>query len=134
MNRNFPYPLKTDKLTIYGIEGCPYCAKMKDISQNVRGAVYHDIDQLIKKGFIKTFNDFKRKMKLFINNYDMVPIVFMQDEFIGGYSEFVKIYSIINNKKKNTLLIISNEIKKEENKLIRLLDTLSKKRNSRKMA
>ena len=54
---------------------------------------FHD---MLKKGFIKTFNDFKRKMKLFINNYDMVPIVFIQDEFIGGYSEFVKIYYLTN--------------------------------------
>ena len=133
-NRNFPYPLKTNKLTIYGIKGCPYSAKMKDIAENVRGAVYHDIDELINKGFIKTFNEFKRKMKPFINNYDMVPIIFIEDEFIRGYSDFVKLYSKINNKKKNTLLIVSNEIKKEENELIRLLDSLSKKNRSRKIA
>ena len=133
-NRNFPYPLKTDKLTIYGIKGCPYCAKMKDISENIRGSVYHDIDELIKKGFTKSFVDFKRKMKPFINNYDMVPIVFIEDEFIGGHDNFLKIYSKINNKKKNTLSITSNNIKKEENELLRLLDALSKKNNSRKMA
>ena len=133
-NRNFPYPLKTDKLTIYGIKGCPYCAKMKDISENIRGSVYHDIDELIKKGFTKSFVDFKRKMKPFINNYDMVPIIFIEDEFIGGHDNFLKIYSKINNKKKNTLSITSNNIKKEENELLRLLDALSKKNNSRKMA
>jgi len=133
-NHNFPYPLKTDKLTIYGIKGCPYCAKMKDISENIRGSVYHDIDELIKKGFTKSFVDFKRKMKPFINNYDMVPIVFIEDEFIGGHDNFLKIYSKINNKKKNTLSITSNNIKKEENELLRLLDALSKKNNSRKMA
>jgi len=132
-NRNFPYPLKTDKLTIYGIKGCPYCAKMKDISENVRGSVYHDIDELIKKRFAKSFADFKRKMKPFINNYDMVPMVFMGDQFIGGHDDFVKIFSK-ENKNKNKLFIVSNDIKKEENELLRLLDVLSKKNRSRKMA
>ena len=134
MNRNFPYPLKTDKLTIYGIKGCPYCAKMKDISENVQGSVYHDIDELINKGFAKSFADFKRIMKPFINNYDMVPMVFIEDQFIGGHDNFLKIFSKINNKKKNTLSITSNDIKKEETKLLRLLDALSKKNRSRKMA
>jgi len=134
MNRNFPYPLKTDKLTIYGIKGCPYCEKMKDISENVRGSVYHDIDELINKGFAKSFADFKRIMKPFINNYDMVPMVFMGDQFIGGHDNFVKIFSKINNKKKNKLSITSNDIKKEETELLRLLDALSKKNRSRKMA
>jgi glutaredoxin len=133
MNRNFPYPLKTDKLTIYGIKGCPYCEKMKDISENVRGSVYHDIDELINKGFAKSFADFKRIMKPFINKYDMVPMVFMGDQFIGGHDNFVKIFSKIN-KKKNTLSITSNDIKKEETELLRLLDALSKKNRSRKMA
>ncbi len=134
MNRNFPYPLKTDKLTIYGIKGCPYCAKMKDISENVQGSVYHDIDELINKGFAKSFADFKRIMKPFINNYDMVPMVFMGDQFIGGHDNFVKIFSKINNKKKNKLSITSNDIKKEETELLRLLDALSKKNRSRKIA
>ena len=133
-NRNFPYPLKTDKLTIYGIKGCPYCAKMKDISENVRGSIYYDIDELIKKGLAKSFVDFKRKMKPFINYYDMVPMVFMGDQFIGGHDDFVKIFLKMNNKKKKTLLVISNDIKKEENELLRLLDVLSKKNRSRKMA
>lgn len=134
MTRNFPYPLKTDKLTIYGIKGCPYCMKMKDISENVRGSVYHDIDELIKKGFTKSFIDFKRKMKPFINDYDMVPMVFMEDKFIGGHDVFVKIFSKLNTNKKNILSVISNEIKKEETELLRLLDVLSKKNRSRKTA
>ena len=75
-NRNFPYPLKTNKLTVYGIKGCPYCAKMKDIAENIRGSVYHDIDELIKKGFAKSFADFKRKMNPFINNYDIYLFCF----------------------------------------------------------
>jgi len=133
-NRNFPYPLKTDKLTIYGIKGCPYCAKMKDISENVRGSVYHDIDELINKEFAKSLSDFKKIMKPFINKYDMVPMVFIDGQFIGGHDNFVKIFSKINNKKKNTLSITSNDIKKEETELLRLLDALSKKNRSRKMA
>jgi len=134
-NRNFPYPLKTNKLTIYGIKGCPYCAKMKDIAENVRGSVYHDIDELIKKGFAKSFVDFKRKMNPFINNYDMVPMVFIQDKFIRGYDEFVKgIKNHDENNKKNSLSVVSNDIKKEEKELLRLLDGLSKRNRSRKTA
>lgn len=136
-NRNFPYPLTTDKLTIYGIKGCPYCAKMKDISENVRGSVYHDIDELINKGFAKSFANFKRIMKPFINKYDMVPMVFTGDKFIGGHDDFVKGFTNHlnkNNKKKNILSVISNDIKKEETELLRLLDALSKKNRSRKMA
>jgi glutaredoxin len=139
INRDFPYPLKTNKLTVYGIKGCPYCAKMKDIAENVRGSVYHDIDELIKKGFAKSFADFKRKMNPFINNYDMVPMVFIGDNFIGGHDDFMRGAKTINmnklrNNKKNTLSVISNDIKKEEKELLRLLDALPKKNRPRKMA
>ena len=139
-NRNFPYPLKTNKLTIYGIKGCPYCAKMKDIAENVRGSVYHDIDEVINKGLAKSFADFKVIMKPFINKYDMVPMVFIRGEFIGGHDDFMKGVKTINmnnklrNNKKNTLSVISNDIKKEEKELFRLLDAISKRTRSRKTA
>jgi glutaredoxin len=139
-NRNFPYPLKTNKLTVYGRKGCPYCAKMKDIAENIRGSVYHDIDELINKGLAKSFDDFKRKMKPFINNYDMVPMVFIEDKFIGGHDEFVKgiknqgIKNHVKNNKKNSLSVVSNDIKKEEKELLRLLDGLSRKNRPRKTA
>lgn len=132
-NRNFPYPLKTNKLTVYGIKGCPYCAKMKDIAENIRGSVYHDIDELINKGLAKSFADFKRKMNPFINNYDMVPMVFIEDKFIGGHDDFLKIFSK-ENKNKNKLSVVSNNIKNEEKKLLRLLDGLSKRKPPRKTA
>lgn len=139
-NRNFPYPLKTNKLTVYGIKGCPYCAKMKDIAENIRGSVYHDIDELINKGLAKSFADFKVIMKPFINNYDMVPMVFIGDNFIGGHDDFMKGAKNINmnnklrNNKKNSLSVISNDIKKEEKELLRLLDALPKRNRPRKTA
>ena len=132
-NRNFPYPLKMNKLTVYGIKGCPYCAKMKDIVENVRGSIYHDIDELINKGFAKSFEDFKRIMKPFINNYDMVPMVFIEDKFIGGHDDFLKIF-LKENKTKNKLIVVSNDIKKEEKELLRLLDALPKRNRPRKTA
>ena len=95
-NRNFPYPLKTNKLTVYGIKGCPYSAKMKDIVENIRGSIYHDIDELINKGLAKSFADFKVIMKPFINNYDMVPMIFIGDHFIGGHDNFMKVAKNIN--------------------------------------
>ena len=106
---------------------------MKDIAENVRGSVYHDIDELINKGFAKSFDDFKRKMKPFINNYDMVPMVFIDDKFIGGHDDFLKIFSK-ENKNKNKLSVVSNDIKKEEKELLRLLDGLSKSTRPRKTA
>lgn len=134
-NRNFPYPLKTNKLTVYGIKGCPYCAKMKDIAENIRRSIYHDIDELINKGLAKSFADFKRKMNPFINNYDMVPMVFIRGEFIKGYDEFMKgIENHSKNNKKNSLSVVSNDIKKEEKELLRLLDALPKKNRPRKTA
>ena len=134
INSNFPYPLKTNNITVYGIKRCPYCAKMKDIAENVRGSVYHDIDELINKGFAKSFDDFKRKMKPFINNYDMVPMVFIRGVFIKGYDDFMKEAKNIKNNKKNSLSVISNDIKKEEKVLLRLLDALPKKNRPRKTA
>ena len=133
-NRNFPYPLKTNNLTVYGRKGCPYCAKMKDIAENIRGSIYHDIDELINKGLSKSFDDFKRKMKPFINNYDMVPMVFIRGDFIGGHDDFMKGAMNKKNNKKNSLSVISNDIKKEEKELLRLLDALPKKNRSRKTA
>ena len=133
-NRNFPYPLKTNNLTIYGIKGCPYCAKMKDIAINIRGSIYHDIDELINKGLAKSFDEFKLKMKPFINNYDMVPMVFIRGEFIGGYDDFMKGIKNHKNNKKNSISVISNDIKKEEKELLRLLVGLSKRKRSRKTA
>lgn len=136
INRNFPYPLKTNNLTVYGMKGCPYCAKMKDIAENVKGSIYYDIDELINKGLVKSFDDFKIKMKPFINNYDMVPMVFIRGDFIGGHDNFIKgiITNNLKNNKKKSLSVISNDIKKEEKELLRLLDGLSKKNRSRKTA
>jgi hypothetical protein len=108
---------------------------MKDIAENIRGSVYHDIDELINKGLAKSFADFKRKMNPFINNYDMVPMVFIEDKFIGGHDEFMKgISNYVKNNKKNSLSVVSNDIKKEEKELLRLLDGLSKRNRPRKMA
>jgi glutaredoxin-related protein len=106
---------------------------MKDIAENIRGSIYHDIDELINKGLAKSFADFKRKMNPFINNYDMVPMVFIEDKFIGGHDDFLKIF-LKENKTKNKLSVVSNDIKKEEKELLRLLDALPKKNRPRKTA
>jgi hypothetical protein len=108
---------------------------MKDIAENIRRSIYHDIDELINKGLAKSFADFKRKMNPFINNYDMVPMVFIRGEFIKGYDEFMKgIENHSKNNKKNSLSVVSNDIKKEEKELLRLLDALPKKNRPRKTA
>jgi len=60
-------------------------------------------------------------------------MVFIEDKFIGGHDNFVKIF-LKENKNKNKLTVVSNDIKKEEKELLRLLDGLSKRNRSRKTA
>ena len=66
----------------------------------------------------------------------MVPMVFIRGDFIGGHDDFMKGMKNHdkNKNKKNTLSVISNNIKNEEEKLLRLLDALPKRTRPRKTA
>ena len=64
----------------------------------------------------------------------MVPMVFIRGDFIGGHDDFMKGAMNKKNNKKNSLSVISNDIKKEEKELFRLLDAISKRTRSRKTA
>lgn len=121
--KRFPYPLKTTKITAYGREYCPYCQRLKffleqlypnDQSKNYK---YYNIDKLIENKQAKDFDDFKEKMEPFIADYQTIPIIFLQGEFIGGLDNFIEIITLI--------------IKKElpSTKVEKLLDSLKSKKN-----
>ena len=115
---NFPYPLKTKNLTVYGRKSCPYCIKMKKILDNIKNSIYYDIDELIKNKIVKNLKGFQKNMKPFIDDYSMIPIIFINDIFIGGYDDFIKLF-------KNETIVKQN-IAKEELILKKLLNNLEK--------
>ena len=115
---NFPYPLKTKNLTVYGRKYCPYCIEMKKIQKSIKNSVYYDIDELIENKIVKNFKEFQKNMKPFIEDYPMIPIVFVNDTFIGGYDDFIKLF-------KNETIVKQN-IAKEELILKKLLNNLEK--------
>ena len=105
---SFPYPpqIIPNKIstiyTIYGTKDCEYCDKIKEFFANkfvkTRKVIvrYYDIDELIKSKIIKNYREFQEKMTPFIYNHKTVPIIFINDEFIGGYDSFMGIIKNIN--------------------------------------
>ena len=122
---NFPYPLKTKNLTVYGRKYCPYCIEMKKIQKSIKNSVYYDIDELIENKIVKNFKEFQKNMKPFIEDYPMIPIVFVNDTFIGGYDDFIKLFKKETKKKRKTKNEKNNVIK-EQNILKKLLNKLQK--------
>ena len=106
---NFPYPLKTKNLTVYGRKHCHYCTEMKKIQKSIKNSVYYDIDELIENKIVKNCKEFQKHMKPFIEDYPMIPIVFVNDTFIGGYDDFIKLFKNETTKNKK------NNVIKEEN-------------------
>ena len=105
---SFPYPPQiipnniSTIYTIYGKKNCDYCDKIKEFllnkykKTNKNIVRYFDIDKLIQKKIIKNYREFKEKMKPFIYNHNTVPIIFINDEFIGGYDSFMEVIKNIN--------------------------------------
>ena len=126
---DFPYPPQvipnniTSIYTIYGTKNCENCTKIKDFFKKfVKTSKkiimrYYDIDELIKKKIIKNYLEFKEKMEPFINNHSTVPIIFVNDEFIGGYSDFINLFEKLKNNKKISPTIV-NSLKSNKDKEI----------------
>lgn len=112
---SFPYPPQiipsniSTIYTIYGKKDCEYCDKIKDFFATkfvkTRKVVvrYYDIDELIKSKIIKNYREFLENMKPFIHNHSTVPIIFANDQFIGGYDSFMELYKKINPSNINRL-------------------------------
>jgi len=130
---SFPYPpqvipnIISTIYTIYGTKNCENCIKIKDFfkkkfkkSKTVI-VKYYDIDDIIKKKIIKDYSEFQEKMEPFIHNYKTVPIIFINDLFIGGYSEFMEFFlKMESNKilKKNNINSLKSTTEKDIDNLI----------------
>jgi glutaredoxin len=129
---NFPYPPQvipeniTSIYTIYGTKNCKNCVKiktfLKKIVKNTKKIImrYYDIDDLIQKKIIKNYLEFQEKMKPFIKDHRTVPIIFVNDLFIGGYSDFMAIFEKLKNNKKISPTII-NDLKNNNEKEYEIL-------------
>jgi glutaredoxin len=124
---SFPYPPQvipnniTSIYTIYGTKNCENCTKIKEFfnkkfkkSKTVI-VKYYDIDELIQKKIIKNYTEFQEKMEPFIHNHKTVPIIFLNDSFVGGYDDFMQLYKQINPTNINSL---KSTKEKEIDKLI----------------
>lgn len=109
---SFPYPpqvIPDDIIsiyTIYGTKNCENCNKIKEFfkkkfKKSKKIVVkYYDIDDLIQKKIIKNYTEFQEKMESFIHNYKTVPMIFINDFFVGGYDVFMEYLKKLESNKK----------------------------------
>ena len=136
---NFPYPPQVipkninSIYTIYGIKNCKNCVKIKEFFikfvKKTKKIImqYYDIDDLIQKKIIKNYLEFHEKMEPFIKGHKTVPIIFINDEFIGGYSDFMKYFEKLKNNKKINSTIINDLKNNREKELDKLIQKILKK-------
>lgn len=94
----FDKPSKTTQYTIYSKSGCPNCKKVKELleTQKITFTIIDCDEYLIesKSEFLNFIQELtSREWKTF-------PIVFNNDEFVGGYTD-TKVY--LENLVENTL-------------------------------
>jgi len=70
-------------ITIIGKSNCPYCIKAKSELEDVHHKDYK---------YIEYNKDFKEKLLELNNNYEKVPMIFIDNKFIGGYGEMKKYF------------------------------------------
>ena len=98
-------PNKNDPWTIYVLDGCPFCKKVKNMfiergyklinsnektSYILKGDKYvivHNINRNDKEQFKKKFIDILDKY-----SHYTFPIIFQNDKFIGGLNDFIEYY------------------------------------------
>ena len=78
---NFPFPsTELNVFTIYSIDLCPYCEKVKNLLINEQVLIIN-CDEF-KKNYR---DDFLVHMDLFTNGHRSFPMVFHNNKFIGGF-------------------------------------------------
>ena len=68
-------------IEIYGRDSCPFCRRAKDLAATQDADYqYHDVEQDPAA---------QKKREEFVVKYDhrTVPVVFIDGDFVGGYSE-----------------------------------------------
>jgi glutaredoxin 3 len=70
-------------IKIYGTEACPYCVLATKLCESKK-LKYEKIDLTKNKGL-------QQKLSKENDNYRTVPMIFIDDIFIGGYSELQKV-------------------------------------------
>ena len=136
---SFPYPPQiipsniSTIYTIYGKKDCEYCDKIKEFFakyiKKTRKIIvrYYDIDELIQKKIIKNYREFQEKMKPFIYNHKTVPIIFFNDQFVGGYDDFIELYKKIEASKKIKSSVVNSLKTNEDKEIDKLVQGILKK-------
>ena len=69
------------KIEIYGRDTCPFCRRAKELAATLDPSYeYHDVEQ-------DPAAQAKREEYAAQYNHRTVPVVFVDGEFVGGYSE-----------------------------------------------
>lgn len=89
-NDNLP---SKDGIYIYIKPECPYCVNAKNLL-NEKSVQFIEVD-------ISNNNDLHKKLKAITNQHSTVPYIFINGQFIGGYSQLLD----LNNNKQLDVLI-----------------------------
>jgi glutaredoxin 3 len=71
------------QVTIYSTPLCPYCTKAKQLFSSL-GVPYQDVDL--------SSDDALREKLAQTHNWRTVPMIFIGEEFVGGFDDLDKLY------------------------------------------
>lgn len=84
---DIPIPSRYDGWIIYGSSKCKFCISAQTILSNYNyDFKYYDIDEYGGAQHVKEILHQRAKLPKKIKN---VPIIYMRDHFIGGYSDLI---------------------------------------------
>uniref|UniRef100_A0A6C0EBI4 Glutaredoxin domain-containing protein n=1 Tax=viral metagenome TaxID=1070528 RepID=A0A6C0EBI4_9ZZZZ len=74
--------------TVYGVSWCPFCQKTINLfNEKKLNYYYYDVE---KEPFI-TKDKFRDMLKMELDGYKTVPVIFRDGKLIGGYSDVLKL-------------------------------------------
>ena len=83
----FPYPNEEDEWTVYGAKWCGFCRRAKKLLEDKEVKfVYYDVESIgnFSKG------DVQKILSPLTSNHTTIPIIFNNNEFIGGFDQLKK--------------------------------------------